>query len=62
MEAAAIGYVCTMTSTPLLPVKSVTDWVDHHAPTESQFFENYQIAVKNLTTALLEILKGAKPQ
>jgi 5'-methylthioadenosine nucleosidase len=57
MEAAAIGWVCSFTKTPLLPIKSVTDWVDHPADTGKQFLANYDIAVEKLTHELSRVLK-----
>ena len=57
MEAAAIGWVCGFTRTPLLPVKTVTDWVDHPSDTAEQFKANYAQSVANLTQELLRILK-----
>ncbi len=56
MEAAAIGWVCMFTKTPLLPVKTVTDWVDHPADTGMQFMANYDQSVKKLTEALIRVL------
>jgi 5'-methylthioadenosine nucleosidase len=64
MEAAAIGWVCQFTKTPLLPVKTVTDWVDHPADTGVQFMANYDQSVKKLTEALILILDylGSHPK
>jgi 5'-methylthioadenosine nucleosidase len=63
MEAAAIGWVCMFSKTPLLPLKSITDWVDHPADTGQQFMANYSQAVENLTRELIKILSdlGSHP-
>jgi 5'-methylthioadenosine nucleosidase len=56
MEAAAIGWVCSFTETPLMPVKAITDWVDHPADTGEQFLANYEKSVEKLTQELLRVL------
>ena len=57
MEAAAIGWVCSALKTPFLPIKTVTDWVDHPADTAQQFKANYGKAVEALTKTVVQILK-----
>lgn len=56
MEAAAIGWVCSFSQTPFLPVKSITDFVDHPADTGEQFMKNYGVAVTKLTGEVMRIL------
>lgn len=56
MEAAAIGWICNFSKTPLLPVKTVTDWVDHPADTGEQFLKNYGQAVESMTKELMRVL------
>lgn len=57
MEAAAIGWVCSFSQTPLLPVKAVTDFVDHPADTGEQFMRNYEVAVSKLTSEVMRIFR-----
>jgi 5'-methylthioadenosine nucleosidase len=56
MEAAAIGWVCQFYKAPFLPIKTVTDFVDHGAATAEQFMTNYAVSVENLKTEMLKIL------
>jgi 5'-methylthioadenosine nucleosidase len=58
MEAAAIGLVCEKLNVPFVPVKSVTDFVDHHEETTEQFIKNLELATRNLAQALVRILEG----
>lgn len=52
MEAAGIAWVCERQRVPLVLVKAITDLVDHHASTASQFVQNYALATSKLATAL----------
>ncbi len=56
MEVAAVGWVCQQFRVPLLPVKAITDWVDHPAETGQQFLRNYAAAARSLSATLLRIL------
>lgn len=56
MEAAAIGWVCEHHGVPLMPVKVITDFVDHPTDTAVQFFQNYEKAVEELKNAVLQIV------
>jgi 5'-methylthioadenosine nucleosidase len=56
MEAAAIGWVCEHHRIPLMPVKVITDFVDHPTETAIQFFQNYERAVEELKNAILRIV------
>jgi 5'-methylthioadenosine nucleosidase len=56
MEAAAIAWVCQLHSVPFLPIKAVTDFVDHSASSAEQFMKNYATTVQNLTKETLRIL------
>lgn len=56
MEAAAIGWIADFHRLPLLPLKTVTDWVDHPSDTAEQFMANYARSVENLSDALLKVL------
>jgi nucleoside phosphorylase len=57
MEAAAIGWICGLSGTPLLPLKTITDWVDHPADTGEQFYANLAAATESLTRELLRVLR-----
>ncbi len=52
MEAASIAWVCERHRVPLMLVKAITDLVDHHEATESQFLKNYAVVVERLAAAL----------
>lgn len=61
MEAGPLGWVCEKLRVPLLPIKSVTDFVDHPSPSHEQFLANYGHAVEELTRVVaraLDILDG----
>ncbi len=57
MEAAAIAWVCRSLSVPMIAVKAITDLVDEGAPTETQFLQNFHLAVKNLQIKTIELLQ-----
>jgi 5'-methylthioadenosine nucleosidase len=52
MEAAGIAWVCERHGVPLTLLKAITDIVDHPASTQTQFLENYSLAVTRLAAAL----------
>ncbi len=56
MEAAAIAWVCEHHRIPLMPVKVITDFVDHPIDTAVQFFQNYEKAVQELKKAVARII------
>ena len=56
MEAAGIAWVCERHGVPLVLLKSITDLVDHHASTASQFVQNYALATSKLANALSEVV------
>lgn len=56
MEAAGIAWVCERHRVPLVLLKSITDLVDHHASTASQFVENYALATSKLANALCGVV------
>lgn len=56
MEAAAISWVCEHHFVPMMPIKAITDFVDHPTETAVQFFSNYQKTVEELKTTLLAVL------
>ena len=56
MEAAGIAWVCEHHGLPLVLVKSITDIVDHPASTQSQFLENYGLAVRRLAEVLVQVV------
>ncbi len=56
MEAAAIAWVCRTLSVPMIAMKAITDLIDKGAPTETQFVQNFHLAVRNLHQKTLELL------
>lgn len=56
MEAAGIAWVCERHGVPLVLLKALTDLVDHHASTASQFVENYALATTRLAEKLVEVV------
>ncbi len=61
MEAAGIAWVCERHRTPLVLLKALTDLVDHAESTESQFVENYSLAVTKLALALEQVVAHFRP-
>lgn len=57
MEAAAIAWVCEHHGIPLVLLKAITDLVDHHESTASQFVANYALAVERLTDKLEGVIE-----
>jgi 5'-methylthioadenosine nucleosidase len=55
MEAAAVAWVCALSGTPFVAIKTITDLVDHPTPTADQFLANLNTA----STRLSEILPKA---
>jgi nucleoside phosphorylase len=56
MEAAGIAWVCEYYGVPLVLLKAITDLVDHHEATGSQFLRNYAIAVERLADKLGQVV------
>lgn len=52
MEAAAIGWICSIAEIPVSCIKSVTDLVDGETATEQEFIENLTLAVEHLAKAV----------
>lgn len=57
MEAAAIAWVCEFHHVPLVLLKAITDLVDHHESTSSQFLKNYEQAVDQLAYKLSRVVE-----
>ena len=57
MEAAAIAWGCRSLSVPMIAVKAITDLIDQGAPTETQFLQNFNLAVTNLQIKTIEVLQ-----
>ena len=53
MEALAIAEVAFMMHTPFIPIKVITDFVDHPSCSQEQFNKNHPRLVTNLHTAML---------
>ena len=56
MEAAAVAWVCRTLSVPMIAIKAITDLIDQGAPTETQFMQNFHLAVTNLHKKMIEVL------
>ncbi len=52
MEAASVAWACSLTNTPFLALKVVTDIVDGDRPTHEEFMENLHAAAKTLQEKL----------
>jgi 5'-methylthioadenosine nucleosidase len=57
MEAAGIAWVCEFHDVPVVLLKSITDLVDHHESTASQFLQNYALAVRQLADKLERVVE-----
>jgi len=55
MEAAAVAWVCEVHGVPFVAVKTITDLVDHPAPTAEQFSANLSAA----STRLAEVVPAS---
>ena len=56
MEAAAVGWVASMLSTPFISVKAITDIIDNSTPTEEEFLLNLKSASNALASKIVEIV------
>ncbi len=56
MEGAAIGFVCSLSSTPVLYIKAVTDLLDGGQKTLDEFRRNLSLASRNLCEATLRAI------
>ena len=52
MEAAAVAWVCGLSGTPFVGIKTITDLVDHPTPTAEQFLANLSEASRQLAWAV----------
>lgn len=52
MEAAAVAWVCGLSGTPFVGIKTITDLVDHPTPTAEQFLTNLTTASRRLSEVL----------
>jgi nucleoside phosphorylase len=57
MEAAGIAWVASLLGVPLVALKSVTDFVDHHETAQDQFFKNLDLATQRLRDKVLGALR-----
>ncbi len=61
MELCAIAQVCSFYKTPWIGIKAITDIIDiDESPTSDQFFENLNLACKNLSISLRDIVTALK--
>jgi nucleoside phosphorylase len=56
MEAAAIAWVCSLFSKPILVLKAVTDFIDEPAKTPEQFTQNLDMTSKRLGDKTKELV------
>ena len=56
MEAASVAWMAELSDTPLMILKSVTDYVDLHNNNEKEFIEYFRLATTNLTKACRSII------
>jgi nucleoside phosphorylase len=57
MEAASVCWVAGLFGTPVLCLKAITDWVDHHESTAAQFDQNFANALGSLVNVMPGVLK-----
>lgn len=60
MEAATIAWFCEEIDKPFIAIKAVTDIVDGKIESAIEFEKNFELAVKNLTLKLIELLEIIK--
>ncbi len=56
MEAAGIAWVAWMLEKPFMAVKTISDFIDSHEPSEAQFTKNLAKATQNLSDTLVKIV------
>ena len=56
MEAAAIAWVASLYSIPVVAIKAVTDLLDHPLDLDTQFRQNLAIAMDNLEQQVIAVL------
>ena len=57
MEAAGIAWVASTLGVPMIALKSVTDFVDHHELAQDQFLKNLHHATQTLRDKVIGALK-----
>ena len=57
MEAAGIAWVASTLGVPLIALKSVTDFVDHHELAQDQFLKNLSLATHTLRDKVMGVLR-----
>lgn len=57
MEGAAVGFVCSLFSVPVIYVKSVTDLCDSGAETYEEFSRNLHAACQTLREANEQVIE-----
>jgi len=57
MESAAIAWVCSTLSVPMIAIKAITDLIDKDTPTATQFMENFSKATKNMQVKTVSVLQ-----
>jgi len=62
MEAASVAWICHLYNTPLLIIKSVTDYVSLQHPSEEEFILNFELANFRLKEALSSVVNYINSQ
>lgn len=57
MECAALAWICDLYQKPFLPIKAITDLVDHEHPTSEQFQKNLAKTCQALKEAVIRVLE-----
>merc|ERR1711976_893187 len=57
MEAAAVAWACSLSSTPFFALKAVTDIVDGDVPSGDEFMQNLAKAAAKLKQAVVECIE-----
>ncbi len=60
MEAATIAWICEEIEKPFIAIKSVTDIVDGEVESALEFEKNFELAVKNLTSKIIDLVEITK--
>lgn len=58
MECAALAWICELYQKPFLPIKAITDLVDHEHQTAEQFQANLAKTCEALKIAVLKVLSA----
>lgn len=57
MEVASIAEVASFYQIPVMAIKSITDYFDHHGKSPEQFLNNFNLATQKLSKVVFEVCK-----